>query len=325
MIVCQFVSGGELVQLFDMHCDTLSVCYRSGASLCSNEQHIDLRRGRRYTPWCQVFAAFIPDTLRGRAAYRYCCRLLSFAREEEKRFPQQLSFVIDRAGLESAVRTGRCAGILAVEGGAALAGKCKHIAALAVRGVRVMTLTWNGDNELGHGCLSSNREGLTEFGRQAVREMHRVGIVPDVSHLNEAGFWDVATLSDAPFIASHSLSKAVCDHPRNLTDAQFKELRRRGGLVGVNLYPEHLGAPDFEAVYRHIAHYLSLDGEFTVAFGGDLDGTQLPDGWDGIAVFEDLAEYLLKKGLSEALLSRIFFKNAFDFFSATLQFDENRV
>lgn len=313
------------MRLFDMHCDTLSACYQARESLCSNKQHIDLCRGRRYAPWCQVFAVFIPDTLRGRAAYRHCCRVLSFAKEQEHRFPQQLAFVTDRDRLEGAVRSGRCAGILAVESGAALAGNSKHIAALAARGVRVMTLTWNGDNELGHGCLSQSLEGLTEFGRQAVREMCRVGIVPDVSHLNEAGFWDVATLSDLPFIASHSLSRTVYDHPRNLSDAQFKEVRRRGGLVGISLCPDHLGAPDLDTVYRHVSQYLSLDGGATVAFGGDLDGTALPDEWDGITVYERLAEYFAKRGLSETVLDAIFFKNAFEFFSATLQSCEKEV
>ncbi len=313
------------MRLFDMHCDTLSVCYKSGVSLCNNEYHIDLRRGRQYEPWCQVFAAFIPDTLRGREALRYCRRLLGFAAEQEKRFPQQLSFVRDRVQLAAAVNSGRCGGLLAVEGGAALAGSIKHIQTLASLGVRILTLTWNGDNELGHGCFSERGEGLTEFGRRAVREMYRVGIVPDVSHLNEAGFWDVATLSEAPFIASHSLSRTVHEHPRNLTDAQFKELCRRGGLVGLNLCGDHLGETTFEAVYRHVSHFLSLDGESAIAFGGDLDGMKLPDDWQGIAVFEMLADYLLKKGISEPILDGLFFKNAFNFFSSTLQESKDEV
>ena len=302
------------MRLFDMHCDTLTACYRSGESLCTNERHVDLRRGRLYAPWCQIFAVYVPDTMRRRAAYRYGCRVLNFAHEQEKRFPQQLSLVTDRLGLEAAVQSGRCAGILSVENGVVLAGNIRNVAALAARGVRLLTLTWNGDNELGHGCLSTNTEGLTTFGREAVREMYRMGIVPDGSHLNAAGFWDVATLTDRPFVASHSLSKTVCDSPRNLTDAQFKEICRRRGLVGLCLCAEHLGAADFETVYRHVSRWLSLDGTSAIALGGDLDGTPLPEGWDGIALYERLAEYFMKKGLSEALLDAIFFKNAFDFF-----------
>ncbi len=313
------------MQLFDLHCDTLSSCYQDGVSLCCNRGAVDLHRGRRFAPWCQVFAAFIPDTVRGKAALKQCKRLLTYAREQEKRLAQQLSFVTDNASLNLAVRTGRCAGILAVENAAALAGEIENVDLLSKLGVRLMTLTWNGDNELGHGCLSDSKEGLTPFGRKAVRAMQRVGIVPDVSHLNEAGFWDVATTVDGPFVASHSVSRTVHEHPRNLTDAQFKEIRRRGGLVGVNFCEWQLGEQNFDTIYRHIAQYLSLGGEETVAFGGDLDGTKIPDEWNGIAVYEALWGYLLSRGLSESLLEAIFFKNAFNFFACTLQAHKSEV
>ncbi len=313
------------MRLFDLHCDTLTVCCREGASLCLNDKEVDLRRGRRYRPWCQVFAVFIPDTLRGAAAFRYAKRVLAYAREQEKRYPQQLTLATDGEALKKAARRDNCVGILAIEGAAALNGRVEHIARFAALGVRVMTLTWNGENELGYGCLSKDGKGLTPFGRRAVCEMHRRGIVPDVSHLNEAGFWDVATLGDAPFIASHSLSRAVHEHPRNLSDAQFKEIRRRGGLVGLNFDSDQLGEPHFEAIYRHAEHYLSLDGERTVALGGDLDGTVLPEEWRGLEMYEPLWEYLARKGLSEAVLERLFFRNSFDFFANTLQSAENEV
>lgn len=313
------------MRLFDLHCDTLTACYQNGGSLCRNNGDLDLKRGRQYCPWCQVFAVFIPDTLRGAAATRYARRVLTFAREQEKAYPQQITFVAHREMLEQATKGERCVGILAIEGGAALNGKLRNVQRFAEQGVRVITLTWNGRNELGCGCLTEGNEGLTAFGRAAVREMVRFGIVPDVSHLNESGFWDVATLTEAPLIASHSLSRAVCEHPRNLTDAQFKELRRRGGLVGLSFDEAQLGAAEPETVYRHLSHYLELDGVNTVAFGGDLDGTVLPEAWQGIAIYERLGEYFLQKGLSEAVIEQVFFKNAFDFFTNTLQSAENEV
>ena len=313
------------MRLFDLHCDTLTDCHRNGVSLCRNEKHIDLKRGRCYHPWCQVFAVFIPDTLRGAAAFRYAKHALATAHEQEKRYPQQLAIVTDKTALQSAVASERCGALLAIEGGAALNGKLENVGKLAALGVRIITLTWNGSNELGNGCLAEDTAGLTAFGRRAVHEMYRLGIVPDVSHLNETGFWDVATLSDRPFIASHSLSRTVCDHPRNLTDAQFKEIARRGGLVGICLDSGQLGGADFEHIYRHIHHYVSLAGERAVAFGGDLDGTTLPEEWGGIAVYEPLRDFLAKKGFSEAFLDRLFFKNAFDFFANTLQVAQNEV
>ncbi len=313
------------MQLFDMHCDAPTACYAVGASLCRNGNQWDLTRVRRYTPCCQVLAVWVPDTLRGGAAWRYCRRVLDYACSQEQRYPQQLMLVPSRERLETAVATGRCGGILAVENGAALGGRLCRVSQLAAVGVRVLTLTWNGSNELGHGCLSRNPSGLTPFGKQVVEECRRVGIVPDVSHLNEAGFWSVATLDDRPFIASHSLSAAVQAHPRNISDAQFKEICRRRGLVGLSLCIDHLGGSDFDALYRHLNHFYELGGETAVAWGGDLDGTALPDGWDGVAVYAALREFLSRKGLSEALLQRLFFQNAYEFFANSLQFAENAV
>lgn len=308
-----------------MHCDTLTACYADKTDLCRNRRHWDLARGRRYAPWCQVMAVWVPDTLRGTAAFRYVRRVLEFARRQEKQFPQQMLLVRHAADLQAAAETNRCAVLLAVENGAALGGRADRVAQLASWGVRVVTLTWNGDNELGHGCLSSCREGLTACGRQVLRELCRFGMVPDVSHLNEAGFWDVATQTEQPFIASHSVSQAVLAHPRNLTDAQFGEIRRRGGLVGVNFCGDQLGEASFEAIYRHLSHFWELNGEATVAVGGDLDGTALPEGWQGIAVYEQLEAYLQKRHIPQKLLDRFFFQNAADFFASSLQSGKNEL
>ena len=313
------------MRLFDLHCDTLACCYEERSSLLCNTRHWELRRARRYAPLCQVFEVWIPDTKRGAEAFRYCKQVLGFLYDEEKRFPQQFAVVTDAKGLTAATDARVCAAIPAVEGGAALGGNMHNVCALAGLGVRVMTLTWNGENELGYGCLCPAEEGLTPFGTQVVKELDRHGIITDVSHLNEHGFWDVVTLSDRPFIASHSVSRAVCDYPRNLSDAQFKEIARRGGLVGLNFDAAQLGEQTFETIYRHLSHYCELGGEYTVAWGGDLDGTDLPDEWCGVAVYEELLSFLLGKGFSQALLDRLFFENAFNFFASTLQTKENAV
>lgn len=301
------------MRLFDLHCDTIYECYRKGFSLDINPLHTDLTRGGRYAPWGQVFAVWIPDTCRGEAAFDCCCDALHWLRAQVAALTDRVSLVGDTATWDAAANNGRCLAIPAVEGGAALAGKIENLAVLSVLGVRILTLTWNGSNELGHGCGSGCADGLTPFGKAAVREMERLGIVPDVSHLNDAGFWDVAAVTDHPFMASHSLSRAVHDHPRNLTDDQFREIVRRGGVVGLNFCGAHLGEQTFEAIYRHADHFLSLGGERAVALGGDLDGTDLPDDWGGVAVYGNLADYLAKKGWSQVLLERIFFENAANF------------
>lgn len=306
------------MRLFDMHCDTLYECYQTQSQLDDNSLHIDLRRGRAFDAWLQVFAVWMPDSWRGELAFSRCRDILQLAHKQAALYTKELLLAKDTSAMDEAVSSRRCGAVLAVEGGAALAGKLEHIKELAEDGVKVMTLTWNGSNELGNGCLSGCAEGLTPFGKSAVKELENCHILVDVSHLNSRGFWDVAEISEKPFIASHSVSRQVHEHPRNLTDEQFSCIRDRGGLVGLNLCADQLGEQSFEQFERHLYHFLALDGEGTVGFGCDFDGTTLPDSWNGIAVMEELYNYLYHKNYDETCLRRLFFSNCYDFFHAAL-------
>ena len=303
------------MKLFDLHCDTLTECYRKGERILCASGDWDIARGIRYSPWCQVFAVWLPDTIRGEQAWEFCQEVLQFAHTQANVLANRFRFVRTAQELEKTVAEGVCAGVLGIEGGAVLAGKPERVKWLAEQGVRVMTITWNGDNELGHGCLSNDLSGLTPVGKQVINEMERYGIVPDVSHLNEAGFWDVAATAKRPFIASHSVSKAVHSHPRNLTDEQFCAIRDHKGLVGLTLDNAQLGEQTFDCVYRHVSHYWALGGEDTVAFGFDLDGTPLPASWWGGTVAEQLTEYLLSRGIPQATVEKLIFDNAYRFFT----------
>lgn len=296
------------MQLFDLHCDTLYETYTKKYPLSKNDGHIDLLRAVRYEPYVQTFAVWIPENLRGDAAWDFCCRVLSSADD------LPIHFCCKGENLDDCLRRHTKVGLLAVEGGAVLGEDVARIDALAARGVRYLTLTWNGENALGNGCLSPCCDGLTRFGKAVVRRMEKVGVTVDVSHLNEAGFWDVAECSTRPFIASHSNAAAVCPHPRNLTDAQFRRIVECGGLVGLNLYADFLGEATFEAVERHWYHFLELGGENTVAFGADFDGAAMPVTWNGIAVMEQIFEFLYRKNYDSDLLSRLFFSNCYNFF-----------
>ncbi len=303
------------MKLFDLHCDTLTECYRKGERLLCNSGDWDIARGLRYAPLCQVFAVWLPDTIRGEQAWEFCQEVLRFAHTQANVLAGRFCFVRTAEELENAVANGMAVGMLGIEGGAVLAGKPERVKCLAEQGVRVLTITWNGDNELGHGCLSDDTSGLTPLGIEVLHEMERCEIVPDVSHLNEAGFWDVAANTKDPFIASHSVSMAVHSHPRNLTDEQFCAVRDRKGLVGLTLADSQLGEQTFDCVYRHASQYWSLGGEDAIAFGFDLDGTALPTSWWGGTVAEQLAEYLLSRGISQAAIEKLIFDNAYRFFT----------
>lgn len=302
------------MRFFDLHCDTLYEMYSQNVSLYQNNLHIDLQKGSCFSPWYQVFAIWVPDTLRGKKALSFFEDVFRYAKSEEKKNRQHVVFLSDKCQIDEAVSKGKCVAILAVEGGAVLAGNLENIVKMANHGVKVITLTWNESNELGNGCLSKDTGGLTTLGKEAVRNLCQQGIVVDVSHLNESGFWDVAEIAEKPFVATHSVSAKVNKHPRNLNDRQFAEIRDCGGVVGINFCSDQLGGLNFETVYRHISHFCELDGENAVAIGTDFDGTTLAPPWNTITVIEQLADFLITKGFSSTLTDKIFFKNAHDFF-----------
>lgn len=304
------------MRLFDLHCDTLYECYRKNGSLLRNGGHLDLVRGRAFDPWVQGFALWIPDGVRGEAAWDLCRRMLDLARREEQRSEGEIRFLRKGERLDETVKTHPRIGFLAVESGAALGGDLSRIPLLAQNGVKYITITWNGENEWGSGCLSPQKTGLTPFGKEAVRRCCGEGILPDVSHLNEAGFWDLAELIPGPFLATHSDSFAVTPHPRNLTDRQFEEIRRRGGLVGLNLAAALLGEQTPEGVERHLCRFWERGGERTVCLGMDLDGTPLPAGWDGPRAAEEIREHLLRKNYDTELIRGLFFGNCYNFFNS---------
>ena len=135
----------------------------------------------------------------------------------------------------------------------------------------------------------------------------------DVSHISDEGFWDIMKITDAPIVATHSNSRAVCDVSRNLTDDMFRAIVETGGVAGYNACEEFTGEkPTVDTICDHIFHFLELDPEGKhIALGGDLDGCdQLPDGFDGVQSYPAMAQQLLQRGVSEEILRNIYWENA---------------
>lgn len=287
----------------DMHCDLPYKIFKGSHNL-----HFDINRLSQRHGYIQIFAAFT-DKLEtdnpNAAAKKMIAAFKEYAGACEK---------ADIITNYKEPEHGKVCGILSVEGGEALGGQLSELEVFYNMGVRLMTLTWNYPNMLGEGvgALTKNR-GLTEFGREVVREMNRINMVVDVSHLTQNGFFDVAQESSKAFCATHSNSYAVCPHLRNITDEQFCEIKNRGGLVGINLYPYFLTGSESASlcdVVRHIEHFMSLGGENTLALGCDLDGVDcLPDGFCGIGDIEKLIAELKKINYSDEIIAKIMGEN----------------
>lgn len=220
----------------------------------------------------------------------------------------------------------RVAAILTVENASPLSDGIGVLDQMAADGVKMMTLTWNGPNCIGSG--NDTLEGLTSFGKKVIRRMEELRIVVDVSHLNDVGFKDVLACSTRPFVASHSNSRAVCGHPRNLTDYEFRAIAERGGLVGINYYRSFIseryqdtGAAvpgreevTFDELSFQIDHFLHLGGEKILALGSDFDGSDTPS-WLGGA--QDIPAFygMVAKRFGTDIADAMFWNNAAAFFA----------
>lgn len=303
---------------FDLHCDTATEIYKKHLSLDENNLNVSLKKVKKYQRWAQVFAVWIDDGLRGDKAWRYFCDVRDYFMTEVNS-GGALEFCRCAADLKDAAETKKNAALLSIEGGAALGGKEENIYGAYEKGVRLITLTWNGRCETGDGCMEPDAGGLTQFGLQTVREMNRLNMIVDVSHLSEAGFWDVARAAQKPFAATHSDSKAICPNKRNLTDEQFKEIARGGGVVGINLHRAFLSGDTagIEDVLRHAEHFLELGGEKTLAVGADFDGCDLPKEIGGAEDMDKIYNAMCAR-FGESTAQNIFYSNAYNFFIKNL-------
>lgn len=200
--------------------------------------------------------------------------------------------------------------LITIEGGELLEGDAARLEALdrAVR-VRMLGLTWNFENELGYPAMGGDARGLKPGGFALLREMDRLGVLADVSHLNEAGFWDVCERAQLPPVASHSNCRWLCDVPRNLRIEQARALIERGGFIGINFYAGFLredGRASVDDVVRHIDALMELGGEKCVGFGSDFDGISVsPQGLASPADFPRLLDALSRRGYAPSQIEDI--------------------
>lgn len=248
-------------------------------------------------------------------------RLLSFIEvfwQEVEANRQSVLAVASRADLAHLVNSDKMGAVLSVEGAEAVGTDPRLVDLLYRLGVRLMSLTWNERNALADGAGEDpGGGGLSQAGRQIVQEMNRIGMVVDVSHLAEAGFWDVLEISTAPVIASHSNCRSLAPHRRNLSDSQIRALARRGGVQGITFVRDFLGgAQDIERVVDHIAHSLEIVGDdLHTGLGSDFDGVPEPvSGLEDVTRLVHLADRMSARGFSDMTIQRVFGSNYVEFF-----------
>ncbi|MBQ7860102.1 MAG: dipeptidase [Faecalibacterium sp.] len=330
------------MKVWDLHCDTLSelrYAENAGAPISfeHNDLQLDLTRLQKGDYMLQCMAAFInlsrPDDP------------LVTALEEIDIFHRLLAQYADRvapvytaADIDKNAADGKISLMLTVEEAGCCKGSIGVLRQLYQLGVRMMSLTWNHENEIaypnvvpGSGgliwpCLPNTETGLKPCGEEFVAEMERLHMMVDVSHLSDKGFWDVVRCSTRPFVASHSNCRALAPHCRNLTDEMIKVMAQRGCLVGLNYCAGFLdNQPDPEQcksrvsmVAAHAAYFKKLGGIEMIALGSDFDGIDGDLEMKSVADLPLLEQALRAHGFHESEIEAIFHKNAIRFFQQNL-------
>lgn len=304
--------------VFDLHCDTalalLGKNIFAEGTLRKNTFHIDLERAKTYPGYAQCFACFTTptDKLPGRMTVEDLFeRELSVLLREFNANGDMLRQAFSAEDIRKNKEDGIMSAVLTIEGPAGFGYDPALLENLYQIGFRITSLGWNESNPLTGSHISG--EGLTDQGREYVKEAQRLGILVDVSHISDQGFWDIMDITQAPVIATHSNSRQVCNVSRNLTDDMFLAICRTGGVAGINQCDEFLGStPTLDTVCDHIFHFLELDptGKH-IALGGDLDGVEhFAEGFTGIESYEALAQRLQQRGLSDDTIMDIYWNNA---------------
>ena len=311
------------MKFIDMHCDSLPAARRAGKTVddCP-EIMVDLKRLQKAGAMAQFFAMFLPppeglkkqgideETLIAELHGNYSRSLEKFDGAAAAR---------NVGEMDENFRNGRVSAFLTIEDGRCVNGKLENIRRFYDMGVRLITLTWNFENCLGAPNSfdpAIMEKGLTDFGKEAVEYMNELGMLVDVSHLSDGGFWDVAKVSKKPFVASHSNCRVLSPHPRNLTDEMLRTLGDRGGVTGVNIVAGFLDADIYSmksTVSRmadHVMHVIDTAGLETAALGTDWDGTGGEIELNSPEKMQLLFDELSRRGLSDDSIEKIAWKNA---------------
>ncbi|EOD01794.1 dipeptidase [Caldisalinibacter kiritimatiensis] len=240
-----------------------------------------------------------------------------------------IKIIREKSDIEKAISEEKLAIIIGLEGLSAIGKDVNLLYPLYMYGVRHASLTWNEENELATGVKGSSDRGLTKYGKEAVKKMEKLGMIVDVSHLNERSFWDLYDVATKPFIASHSNCKALCDVPRNLTNEQLKAIAESGGVVGVNAFKDFVhkedDKKDIEYLANHIDYMVDIIGINHVGFGFDFfeyleeesvstfasGGGFGPKGFEDASKAQNIIEILKSRGYKEEDIEKIKYKNFF--------------
>lgn len=299
-----------MYKIFDLHCDTVHRVTEENGLRQNPAAHVDLLRMKEANYGLMTFAAFV-DAGYTEDPYGDCLRYLETLRGEIAANGDLIAPVLCGVDIAKNEAGGLMSALLSVEEGGVIEDELSRIGELYDLGARLMTFTWNYDNDIATCVKTTGGEGLSDFGYEFLAELERVGMIADVSHLSDAGFYDVAKAATRPFIASHSNARAVCDNGRNLTDDMIRIVGQKGGVIGLNFCTYFIGGDaGLTMLCRHAREIADCGGVECVAIGGDFDGITTNPALPDVTATPKLAEALREFGFTSREVDMIMGGNA---------------
>lgn len=323
------------MKIVDFHCDTISQLYdirESGENinLKQNRLHLDIEKMKKSDYMIQVFASYV-DLGSNNRPLESCLSYIDLLYDEVEKNKDDIGIVYAYEDILSNIENNKMSALLSIEEGGVCKGNLSLLRNFYRLGVRMMTLTWNYENELaypnGHfyNEEKNERKGLKEKGFEFINEMESLGMIIDVSHLSDDGIYDVYNNTSKPFIASHSNARNICSHQRNLTDDMIKKIGERGGLIGVNFYSSFLNnnykfsdISKIEDIINHIKYISNIGGIDCVGIGSDFDGIDCPLEFENASKMQLIYDKMKNSGFKEEDIEKVFNKNALRLFKALL-------
>lgn len=320
------------MKIADMHCDTISQIWErqkvgNRQQLFQNSLHVDIQKMQKANYLLQNFALYV-DLKKEPDPFMYVLKLVDVFQDEMQKNKKDICFVQTYDEIIVNEKQGKISALMTVEEGGCCKGEIQNLETLYQLGARMMTLTWNYPNELASPNifekdsrqsakgfpLFDSSAGLTENGFLFIERMEELGMIIDVSHLSDAGFWDIAKHTEKPFVASHSNARALCGHARNLTDDMIRVIANRGGVIGLNCYGRFLNAinDDSSRVARmaqHARHILNVGGGECLGLGTDFDGINGQLEIQDCSQMYKLVHELERQHFTESEIENILFRN----------------
>ena len=293
----------------------------------ADSSHVDFPRMREGGLDAAFFSIYMAGTVTGPEAVKRSLTMIDNVRRLAEQHPNEIMLATSAADVRAAHKAGKIAALMGMEGGHMIDDSLSVLRDYARLGVRYLTLTHSVNT---HWADSSGdkpeHNGLTDFGKDVVRELNRLGVMVDISHVADKTFWDALEVSKAPLVASHSSCRAISGHPRNMTDEMIKALAEKGGVIQINYSTAFLSNELYEAtqknvpaaerprvswekIVEHIDHAVKIAGPTHVGLGSDFDGTTVPDGMEDVSKLPKITAALLEKGYSEQDVKNILGEN----------------